>query len=229
MNRPGTLTLILTLLLLPTYAGAQSQKKQTHVGFVPAIFSGEGTVSQNQSSLSGAPDVIPIKISWRRVAPGNPKLESGPVIGNPDAAGRMAVNTARINENRSARDSGLSPPAPVLLSIPTPIDSPPMVRPWSGYIYEFTIKNTGSKVIRKLAWEYSFTDPLTQRKVGARHYKSNVRIRPGMIAKLTLRSSLGPIGTISAAQAGQNTQDPGQMVIESIKYADGTMWQRSAK
>jgi hypothetical protein len=176
--------------------------------------------------------VTVIKISWRRVERSNPQLNQPPQGGNPEDALRRAVNTARINAYNSARDSGANPRPPALLSVPSIPYSPSIVRLWAGFIYKFTVKNTGSKIIRKLVWEYSFTDPATQRTVGRRQYKSNVKIRPGMTANLVVRSSLPPIGIFNVAQAGgQNSQDqsPEQMVIQSIKYADGSVWQRSSK
>jgi hypothetical protein len=180
--------------------------------------------AQVSSSTSAAPDVTVIKISWRRVGR-NLKLDEAPLNTNPERPLRMAVNRARINESRDS----LIPP--VLLSVPPITDSPAAVRTWNGFIYEFTVKNTGAKTILELVWEYSFSDPGTQRKVGRRQYKSKVKIRPGMTAKLVERSSLPPIGTIGATQAGQNSHDQSQeqMVIQSIKYADGCVWQRSPK
>lgn len=190
-----------------------------------------GAAAQVASNTSSAPGVEVMQITWRRVDR-NPRLDDAPLTQNPERSLRTAVNTARINEANSARINQTgSPIPPVLLSMPSIPDSPPVVRPWTGFIYEFTVKNTGSKTIRKLSWEYSFTDPVTKRKVGRREYKSNVKILPGMTAKLVMRSSLPPIGTINATQAGQNSRDqsPEQMVIQSIKYGDGSVWKRGSK
>ena len=190
-----------------------------------------GAAAQVPSNTAAAPDVAVINISWHFVAPGNPKLSEERISASPDYAARMAVNTARINENKSLRDSGGSPPPPMLISLPTIPDSPPIVRPWSGFVYEFTVKNTGAKTIRQMAFDYVFFDdtfvgPGMQRTVRRRQYKSKVKIRPGMTAKVVVRSSLPPMGTVKAQnpadQAGQ------QMVVTTIKYADGTEWQRSS-
>lgn len=185
--------------------------------------------AQDLSSSSGAPDVTVLKISWHRVAPSNPQLNETRVGGGPEAA-KMAVNQARINENTSARDSGGSPPAPVLLPVSSAPESIPFVRPWSGWEYKFTVKNTGAKTIRQVAFEHTFTDPGTQQTLRRRQYKSKVRIRPGMTATIVVRSSLPPTGTINARQTGQNPADQSQeqMVINRIKYADGSVWQRSS-
>jgi hypothetical protein len=177
--------------------------------------------STNKLGASGVPDVAVIKISWRRVNH-NPKLDGATFDGNPERGLRMVVNAARTNANASQP----------LLSVPPPDTPPPTVRPWTGWLYKFTVRNTGAKTIRQLVFEYAFTDPNTHRTVGRRQYKSKVKIRPGMTANLVVRSSLPPIGTIDATQADQNSQDsspPEQMVIQRIKYADGSVWQRGSK
>jgi hypothetical protein len=176
--------------------------------------------SMNKHGASGASDVDVIKISWSWVGH-NPKLDNATFDGNPERGLRMAVNAARTNAD----------PTQPMLSVPAPETPPPTVRPWTGWLYKFTVRNMGAKTIRKLVFEYAFTDPATQRTVGRRQYKSNVKILPGMTANLVARSVLPPIGTINATQAGQNSQDQsaGQVVIQTIKYADGSVWQRGSK
>lgn len=187
--------------------------------------------AQVSSSTSAAPDVTVLKISWRKVSR-NPQFVGALPNDNPERALKMAVNRSRINEANSARNNEAGSARPlVLLEVPAVPDAPPVVRPWSGFIYEFTIQNTGSKIIRKLVWEYSFTDPGTKQTVGRRRYQRSVKILPGKTAKLVERSSSGPVGTINARQGGQTAQEPSpeQMVIQSIKYDDGTEWKRNSK
>lgn len=190
-----------------------------------------GVAAQAPSDASSAPGVEVIQITWRRVNAVDPRLLEGPITQNPERAARLAVNNARVAEYNSARMAGNAVPPPVLLEVPPAIPTAPMIRPWSGFIYEFTVRNTGTKTIRRIAWEYSFIDPTTKRQVGRRQYKSNVKILPGKTSKLTVRSSLPPIGTVNARQAGLNSQtsSPDQMVIQSIKYDDGSVWKRGSK
>ena len=187
--------------------------------------------AQVPSSTSGPADLSVIKISWRRVEPNNLHLNPTQVI-NPESTLKRAVNTSRINEANSARDSGMSTPPPRLLSVSSAPDlAAPPVRLWSGYLYEFKVKNTGEKTIRRIAFEYSFTDPRTQQTVGRREFKSKVKIRPGMTANIVVRSSLRPLGTVNVAQAGRDPHElaPEQMVIQTITYDDGSVWQRTAQ
>lgn len=206
-----TLTIGLLMILLSGIAATQAS-----------------TAAAQVSASKDAPDLIVIKTSWRRVEPINPGL-NGASVYNPENAARMAVNTARINEFNSARERGADVPPPKLLSVPSTPDLPPAVRPWSGYRYEFTVKNTGAKLIRQVVFEHSFLDPRTQKKVGLRQYKSKVKIRPGLTAKLVVYSSRRPIGTIDATQTGQPDQSKEEVVIQRIKYADGSVWERAAQ
>jgi hypothetical protein len=186
------------------------------------------TAAQVASSTASKPDVEVVKIGWRRVER-NPKLDEATLAG--PVTGMAAVNAARRNEANDARTNNPGAPRPpVILEGPSAVDSPPPRPRWSGYIYEFTIRNNGPKIIRNVVWEYSFTDPATQKTVGRRQYKSSVKIRPGMTARLVVRSILRPIGVIDATQPQQNWQEqpPEQMVIQRIKYADGSVWERDS-
>jgi hypothetical protein len=194
---------------------------------VLAILSAGSAFAQVPSSTSGPPDITVVKISWRSVER-NFKLDTADPIGIPGSTARVAVNQARINEANRSNNPGDHTP-PVLLDVPSAPAAPPNLRQWANFIYEFTVKNTGSKIIRKLVWEYSFTDPSTQKVVGRREYKSSKKIRPGKTAKLVVHSNLSPIGTINAKQAAQNSQEhsPEQMVIQRVEYTDGSVWIRN--
>ena len=100
--------------------------------------------AQGSPTTSDAPDVTVLKISWRWVAPVNPRLNDALII-NPEAAARNAVNTSRINEFNSLRERGIDAPPPKLVGYPASPDPMPVVRPWSGFVYEITVKNNGAK------------------------------------------------------------------------------------
>jgi hypothetical protein len=183
--------------------------------------------AQATSSTPSAPDVAVIKISWRRVE-SNSKLEEDPNRVSQQQADLERAQKQAISQNR-ARASAGQPQTP----IPTVGTAPPSptVRPWTGYVYEFKVMNTGAKTIRKLVWEHVFIDLRTQQKIGRRQYKSKMKIRPGMTANLVARSDLPPIGTLDVTQVNNNPQDQssGQMVIQRIEYTDGSVWTPASK
>ncbi|HKS26332.1 MAG TPA: hypothetical protein VJS44_00870 [Pyrinomonadaceae bacterium] len=108
---------------------------------------------------------------------------------------------------------------------------PREMRPRWGCYYEFTVRNTGSKIIRKIVFEHSFTDTATQKTVGRRQFKSKVKILPGMTATLVAFYPGGPVGTIDVNQVRQDSRElpPEQMTIQKITYADGSVWERASK
>lgn len=194
------------------------------------LLAGGATAQVTSAGAEKTPDVEVLQITWRRVDY-NPMLNDRPITTS-ERAGVAAVNSVRMQQARqdSMNNPG-RPITPVLIGIPAAPEPLPVVRPWTGFIYEFKVRNTGTKTIRKVEWEYSFSDPATRKKVGRRSYKSKVKILPGATANLTVRSSLPPIGTINAKQAasGRLDQSPEQMVIQKIEYADGSVWKRSSK
>ncbi|HKO35206.1 MAG TPA: hypothetical protein VJV21_01925 [Pyrinomonadaceae bacterium] len=205
--------------------------KTLKIGLLMTLLVGTAAAQGSTAQVStnkDAPDLVVIKTSWRKVERFTPTVNEASG-GNPEYAARMAVNTARINEFNSARQSGADVPPPKLLSVPSTPSLRPAVHSWSGYRYEFTVKNTGAKLIRQVVFEHSFIDPRTQKKLGRRQYKSNVKIRPSLTAKLVVYSSRRPIGTIDVTQTGQQDQSQEQVVIQRIKYADGSVWERAAQ
>jgi hypothetical protein len=183
--------------------------------------------AQSSSSTSGAPDVAVIKISWH-VVERNLKLEEDPNRINQQQANLEVAQREAIRQNRINATVGLPQrPVPTVGTVP----ASQTVRPWSGYVYEFKVMNTGAKTIRKLVWEHVFIDPRTQQKIGRRQYESKKKIRPGVTANLVARSDLPPIGTLDATQGNNNPQDQssGQMVIQRIEYTDGSVWTPASK
>jgi hypothetical protein len=96
------------------------------------------------------------------------------------------------------------------------------------YVYEVRIRNTGAKKIREIRWEYLLSDPKTGREVGSHTFTSKESISPGRIKKLTGYSINSPAIVVDVTKSGKEA--PGQfserVVIHSIKYADGSTWQR---
>ena len=199
------------------------------IGLLLILLTGSAA-AQVSTTNSIPPDLTVLKTSWRRVESGNPVLNQPLSSVSIDSGARRAVNGSRTAEANDRRARGEDVGAPRLVSVPSTSDfGPPPVRPWAGFVYEFTVKNTGAKVIRRVIFEYSFTDPSTQKTVGRRQYRSHVKIRPGVTANLVVRSAERPIGTIDATAAGLSQLDRSgeQVVIQKIVYADGSVWQRS--
>lgn len=190
-----------------------------------------GAAAQGTSSPPPAPDVEVVSISSRKVEYAPMFDEYSTAAANPETAGRMAVNQARRNGAQDFTTTGADP-SPPLLDVPRGNSTERrLVRPWPEYLYVFTVKNNGSRTIRHLVWEHRFAAARTQKTVGRRLYKGDVKILPGMTSKLALGSSKPSAVRVKVTQGEERPQGgaSGQMVILQIEYEDGTVWKRDSK
>jgi hypothetical protein len=183
--------------------------------------------AQVLSDPSATPRVAVIQKNWR-IEVRNPALERDPLKPNKERQQEEIDLKGDARENENRINQGL----PAL---------PPRVRvsaPESGahglsvtYIYEVKVRNTGQKPISTITWEYLFFEPGTEREVGRRRFVNKVTIGPGRTRNLSIRSAMPPTGSIDATKAGKKPRDhySEKIVIQSLAYADGSVWQLASK
>lgn len=93
------------------------------------------------------------------------------------------------------------------------------------YTYRLRVKNTGTKQIKRFAWEYhpaNSADPID------RQFLCAIGSKPNESKDLELFSPLAPSRVVDAANAGdKSTQNSdGKVLINKIEYADGSIWLR---
>ncbi len=173
---------------------------------------------------SARPNVTVIEKTWRMEVR-NPKLEKDQLkaMAERENERHQRIENERINQK--LREQGM--PTHERPPVPKP-DTTPRVS--IEFIYELKVKNTGKKGIRTLTWDYVFFEPGTEREVGRRRFSSKVGIRPGKTRHLVMYSRFPPTGTIDASKDGKLTRDlySEQIVIQSIEYADGSVWQAAS-
>jgi hypothetical protein len=99
--------------------------------------------------------------------------------------------------------------------------------PSARYVYRATVKNTGTKTIVALAWDYRFLDPDTGEEIGRRPFLQRIKIRPGKSGELIGASVHPPTRVINAAKAEKGQAKLSEQVdINRIEYADESVWQR---
>ncbi|HYP25878.1 MAG TPA: hypothetical protein VE262_04090 [Blastocatellia bacterium] len=135
--------------------------------------------------------------------PSNPRQ---PVAGQNDLENKSARSNQQPR-NRSPRVSGLSLP-----------------RVFEGYQYHATFKNTGTKTVKSITWNYIFTDPNTGKEAGRHTFISEKKIRPGKEVDLAEVSRRAPTLVVSADK--DFTQ---RAVIDRIEFTDGSVWNRPAE
>lgn len=179
-------------------------------------------LAQASSDKSTPPNVTIVPKKWR-IDVRNPKLERNPVADMQarQAAEQMRKDTERNNEIMVERGM----PGPTT-QVP---DANRNSRPRGTivlYVYEAKVTNNADKAIRTVIWDYVFFEPGTEKEVGRRRFVSKVNIGPGKTTDLVVRSLAAPTSTVDARHASKKPQDQylEKAVIQSVQFADGSMW-----
>ena len=182
--------------------------------------------AQAPSKPSAGPEVTVLQKKWRMDVR-NPALEKNPLRSIQQREREVALQRedARANENRIR--TGL-PTLPPRVRVPTPETGPRGLL--VTYIYEVKVRNTGVKEIRTLTWEYEFLEPGTEQVVGRLRIASKVNLGPGKTRNVVVRTRSSPTGTVDATKADKkpSEQYSERVVIRSVSYADGSVWQATS-
>jgi hypothetical protein len=131
-------------------------------------------------------------------------------------AGEIDPNEFTIDGRRAALDKAMQE------------SRTPKAKSIDGFNYQVKIRNSGSKVIEVLFWEYQFKETANPSNVVRRQFLCGVNIKPEREKELQAFSLLGPSNVISV---GSLAKQPGNLFIEKVvinrvEYADGTILQR---
>lgn len=164
-------------------------------------------------------NVTVVEKKWR-LEVRNPELDKDPFLA---AEELIAVNANRVKTdqiNREREKQGLPPLGPTTDSARVPIGMPP--GKISGvYVYELRLKNDGDKTIKKVVWNYIFTDAKTGAEVARQTCFTSIGgdgIKPGKTKNLTARFGFPPDGAVKA-DAGKASE---RVEIQGIEFADGS-------
>ena len=95
------------------------------------------------------------------------------------------------------------------------------------FVYKATIKNTTTKAIKSIDWDYIFLERGTENEVGRQQFTSDEKISPGKTKELVVTITKPPTKTISLTALNENERGTldGRVIVVRIDYADGTVWQ----
>lgn len=95
------------------------------------------------------------------------------------------------------------------------------------FYYRASIRNTSTKPITEIDWDYIFTDATTGDELDRRQFTSVQNIGPGKQKELTFTLPTPPTRRISvhALDKKERIGIGEQVVIVRVKYADGSVWQ----
>jgi hypothetical protein len=104
----------------------------------------------------------------------------------------------------------------------------PKATPVDGFAYRVKVKNTTTKVIEVVFWEYQFIETANPTSVTRRQFLCGVNIKPDKDKELQAFSASGPGDVISAGTLASKSGNVFQekIVINRVEYSDGSIWQR---
>ena len=89
------------------------------------------------------------------------------------------------------------------------------------YTAKVTLKNTGSKAIKAVAWEYVFADPATGKEIKRFKFQSGQQIQAGATETLMKAVGLSPKENTRSLNSGKQS-----VTVTRIEYTDGSVWRR---
>ena len=97
-------------------------------------------------------------------------------------------------------------------------------RVFFSYVYSMKVRNTGSKEIEGVAWDYVFLDPSNSAEVGRHQFLSFEKVPSNKTATFQSEQRTLPVRTLSA---DANKKLAEKSLIRCVLYADGTTWREA--
>jgi hypothetical protein len=101
--------------------------------------------------------------------------------------------------------------------------------PSNFYLYELKVKNSDTKTIKSLLWEYQASNKSKSPNVFIRQFICAEKIKSNDSKTLKTISFLPPVGVVDASDLKDKDQRKYVMdiIINRVEYTDGTIWQRT--
>lgn len=100
--------------------------------------------------------------------------------------------------------------------------------PVAGFTYLMRLRNSSTKPIQTVFWEYQFKEAANPTNVARRQFLCSVMIKPEKERELRVFSLSGPTSVVNVKSLAKGTADQfaGSVLINRVEYVDGTFWQR---
>ena len=165
-----------------------------------------------QGQGTQGPNLEILKLKWEKDAR-LPK-DYDPAAGSTGGFNDPTRSSAGGGSGRSgAVDQGVAPP-------------PPPSRVSWVYVYSMKVKNTGTKPIDAVAWDYLLRDPVTNAVVARLQFLSFEKVQPGKTATFEAQQRIAPVRKAKAdgKESGKLPKFAEQAIIQCVLYADETTW-----
>ena len=96
------------------------------------------------------------------------------------------------------------------------------------FSYKASLRNSGTKPVREVDWDYVFYDAATGEETGRHKFTSEGRLDPGKKREFGFLIAAPPAKTISvyALDLKESRAVNSQVIIVRVLYEDGTFWLR---
>ena len=95
----------------------------------------------------------------------------------------------------------------------------------SVYVFKYTakatLKNTGTKAIKSVSWDYVFTDEKERKELKRYRFQSRQQILPGETQTVSASLGFDPKKKTRHITAGKQSVE-----VTKIEYADGSAWRK---
>lgn len=171
----------------------------------------------SQTTPGDAPPNIEIlKLKWEKQMrlPQNfdPSAGSTGTINDPT---RSSSGAASGGGRADATTQGMQPAGPSRVSF--------------VYVYSMKIRNTGSKAIEGVAWDYVFLDPSNSTEAGRHQFLSFEKVEPSKSSTYQAQQRFPPVRTAHSPSTKSDGENKflEKSIIQCVLYADGTTWRNA--
>jgi hypothetical protein len=183
------------------------------------LVAGVQSFPQNEASTAPLPFEI-LKIKWEKQA----RLPEGFDPTNGGASGSINDSATRGGGGSGGGGGGGSSSTTQGMQASAPS------RVFFSYVYSMKIKNTGSKEIEGVAWDYVFLDPSTSAEIGRHQFLSFEKVASNKTATFQSEQRTPPVRTVRTQGADANKHDKPleKSVVQCVLYEDGTTWRNES-
>lgn len=138
------------------------------------------------------------------------------------------ARNARMNEPRGVRDPNQDTLDGRSAAMEKSVQEArsPKAEPRDGFAFRIKVKNSSTKVVEIVFWEYQFHEAENPKSIARRQFLCGVDIRPDREKDLEGFSLSGPSDVVSVSALADKTRFQESVLINRIEYSDGSIWQR---
>lgn len=184
--------------------------------------------AQSPAGPQASPQVEILKYNWTKELLGWERDPFSPTVENYDDVRLRVRDERRLEEAKKAGNRAEANKLERLGRAKAEASKRQTAPPRYAFMYRVSVKNTGTKVIKTLDWDYIFFDKDSQTEVGRHQFTSQEKINPGKNKELNVFLPVPPTKTISVNELNKKERLSlkEQVIIVRVEYSDGSVWQR---